>query len=102
MVWFSFLIIRFAKNLENLSPCHHEAVGGFFGASQGRADTASFEGGNKSGASAQWPLDFDMRTRAPFIDTSVLECGDMSPLLKARTCPCTPRSGAFALAVELL
>ena len=59
MVWFSFLIIRFAENLENLTPCHHEAVGGFFGASQGRADTTPFEGGNKSGASAQWPLDFD-------------------------------------------
>jgi hypothetical protein len=52
MAWFSFLIIRFAANLENVAPCHHEAVGGFFHASQGRADNTSFEGGNKSGALA--------------------------------------------------
>jgi hypothetical protein len=32
---------------------NYEAVGGFFDGSQGRADNPSFEGGNKSGATAQ-------------------------------------------------
>jgi hypothetical protein len=32
---------------------HHEAVGGFFGASQERAECTSFEGGNKSSVPAE-------------------------------------------------
>jgi hypothetical protein len=32
---------------------YHKAVGGFFGASQERRDNTSFEGGNKSGVTAQ-------------------------------------------------
>jgi hypothetical protein len=35
--------------LGNLASRHHEAVGGFLDASQGRADNTSFEGVNKSG-----------------------------------------------------
>jgi hypothetical protein len=31
-------------NLDNLAPSHHEAVGGFFDASQERAGNTSFEG----------------------------------------------------------
>jgi hypothetical protein len=38
--------------LDNLASRYHEAVEGFFGASQGRPDNTSFEGGNKSGATA--------------------------------------------------
>jgi hypothetical protein len=40
----------FIRNLGNPAARHHEALGGFFGASQGRLDNTSFEGGNKSGA----------------------------------------------------
>jgi hypothetical protein len=47
------LIISVGSNLENLASRYHEAVGGFFGASQERPDNTSFEGGNKSGATAQ-------------------------------------------------
>jgi len=58
------LLIRFEQTLENVALRYHEAVEGFFGASQGRADNTSFEGANKSGATAQWPLDFgDARAR---------------------------------------
>jgi len=35
--------------LSNAGLPDHEAVGGFFGASQVRGDNPSFEGGNKSG-----------------------------------------------------
>jgi hypothetical protein len=45
-------VIFFFPTLDTLALGYHEAVGGFFGASQGRADTTSFEGGNKSGATA--------------------------------------------------
>jgi hypothetical protein len=44
--------VDFKSNLGNPAPRHHEALGGFFGASQGRLDNTSFEGGNKSGAVA--------------------------------------------------
>jgi len=50
----SFIFVNFSsKTLDNLVLRYHEAVEGFFSASQGRADTTSFEGGNKSGATAQ-------------------------------------------------
>jgi hypothetical protein len=39
--------------LDKLASRYHEAVEGFFGASQGGAGNTSFEGGNKSGATAQ-------------------------------------------------
>jgi len=32
---------------------HHNAVGGFFGVSQERAERTSFEGGNKSSVQAE-------------------------------------------------
>ena len=38
------LIIFFSETLENPASNHHEAVGGFFDASQERADNTSFEG----------------------------------------------------------
>jgi len=46
------------QSLDKPASRYHEAVEGFFGASQGRADNTSFEGGNKSGATAQGLLDF--------------------------------------------
>jgi hypothetical protein len=49
---FHFLILC-PKTLANFATRYHEAVEGFFGASQGRADSTSFEGGNKSGMTAQ-------------------------------------------------
>jgi hypothetical protein len=42
--------VDFTGNLGIAALRHHEALGGFFGASQGRLDNTSFEGGNKSGA----------------------------------------------------
>ena len=50
----SFISVNFfcSKRLDNLASRYHEAVGGFFGASQGRPDNTSFEGGNKSGVTA--------------------------------------------------
>ncbi|PYL21063.1 MAG: hypothetical protein DMF41_03880 [Verrucomicrobia bacterium] len=56
LVWvcLSFIFVNFSlQTLDNLASRHHEAVGGFFDASQGRVDNTSFEGGNKSGATAQ-------------------------------------------------
>jgi PAS domain S-box-containing protein len=44
---------------------HHEAVGGFFAATQGRPDNTSFEGGNKGGAPTSERYTFPMRTSAP-------------------------------------
>jgi hypothetical protein len=41
------------RKLGSLGLHHYEAVEGFFDASQGRVDNTSFEGGNKSGATAQ-------------------------------------------------
>jgi hypothetical protein len=41
------------QSLDKPASRYHEAVEGFFGASQERADNTSFEGGNKSGATAQ-------------------------------------------------
>jgi hypothetical protein len=41
------------QTLDNLARRYHEAVEGFFGASHERLDNTSFEGGNKSGATAQ-------------------------------------------------
>jgi hypothetical protein len=50
----SFISANFmSQTLDNFAPRYHEAVGGFFGASQGRPDNTSFEGGNKSGVIAQ-------------------------------------------------
>ena len=43
IVWFSFDNFLFG-NVDNLASNHHEAVGGFFDASQERADNTSFEG----------------------------------------------------------
>ena len=43
IVWFSFDNFLFG-NLDNLASNHHEAAGGFFDASQERADNTSFEG----------------------------------------------------------
>jgi hypothetical protein len=49
----SFILLIFLfQTLGNFVARYHEAVGGFFGASQGRAANTSFEGGNKSGATA--------------------------------------------------
>ena len=47
IVWFSFDNFLFG-NLDILASNHHEAAGGFFDASQERADNTSFEGVNKS------------------------------------------------------
>jgi len=41
------------QTLGNLAARYHEAVGGFFSASQGRPGNTSFEGGNNSGVTAQ-------------------------------------------------
>jgi len=43
IVWFSFdnLLVG---NLDSIASSHHEAVGGFFDASQERADNTSFDG----------------------------------------------------------
>jgi len=65
---------------------HHGAVEGFFSAPQERADYTSFEGGNKSGTSAEGYYSFVVRT-----------C--------ARTCPKRELNGstiAFASMVKLL
>ena len=48
-VWFSL----FTQNLDVVPVPNYEAVEGFFDGSHGRADNPSFEGGNKSGATAQ-------------------------------------------------
>jgi hypothetical protein len=49
----SFISDKFLfQTLDNLASRYQEAVGGFFGASQGRPDNTSFEGGNKSGVTA--------------------------------------------------
>jgi len=47
---FHFGILFVSQTLNMIARRHHGAVGGFFDASQGRADDTSFEGGNKSGA----------------------------------------------------
>ena len=49
---FHFDILFVSETLNMVERRHHRAVGGFFDASQGRADDTSFEGGNKSGATA--------------------------------------------------
>jgi len=51
---FSFISINFfSYSLDNLALRYHEAVGGFFGASQEIAVNTSFEGVIRSGAVAQ-------------------------------------------------
>jgi hypothetical protein len=42
--------------LDNLAPNHHEAVGGFFDASQERADNTSFEGYESLERGSERPL----------------------------------------------
>jgi hypothetical protein len=46
-----------SQNLGSFGMQHHEAVGGFFDAPEGRADNTSFEGGNKSGVPPMRLLD---------------------------------------------
>jgi hypothetical protein len=72
--------------LDIVAGSHHRAVEGFFSAPQERADYTSFEGGNKSSASAEGYYIFVVRT-----------C--------ARTCPKRELNGstiAFASMVKLL
>jgi len=45
---FHFDILFVSETLNMVERRHLRAVGGFFDASQGRADDTSFEGGNKS------------------------------------------------------
>jgi hypothetical protein len=50
LVQFCFhLNTLFASNLDMTVPRHHDAVGGFFSATQERIVSTSFEGGNNSG-----------------------------------------------------
>jgi hypothetical protein len=53
IVWFSFWMFYLLPILDIVAGSHHGAVEGFFSAPQERADYTSFEGGNKSGASAE-------------------------------------------------
>jgi hypothetical protein len=51
----NFISVSFVfQTLGNVTLRYYEAVEGFFGASQGRPDSTSFEGGNKSSAKAQY------------------------------------------------
>ncbi len=54
LVQFCFhLVFCLRQTLDMALPRHHRAVGGFFSAPQERAAYPSFEGGNKSGGSAE-------------------------------------------------